>query len=187
MKNLIESTVTELLNQLGLKFTNLTVDDSDATMIRVDIDSPEASRLIGWHGETINAIQHLAKSMVRSQKKLDRAPFIVLDVDGYKKAQEEKVCAVAEQKVDFVRRKKTRVALPPMSPFFRRVVHLYIAGNKDLQDIATASIGEGNYRQIVLKLKEGSLDEGEELVPSISQEEKEVMAEAESGFENLDV
>lgn len=187
MKDLIISIVTDLLNNLDLKFSNITVDDSDETMIRIDIDSPEASRLIGWHGETINAVQHLAKSIVRSQKNLDRAPFIVLDVDGYKKAQENKVCSMAEQKVEFVRNKKTRVALPPMSPFFRRVVHLYIANNKDMQDITSESIGEGSYRQIVLRLKEGSLDDGEELVPTISKEESDVVTEAESGFENLDV
>jgi spoIIIJ-associated protein len=187
MHDLVNTTVAELLEKLGLKFTGITVDDSDEKMIRVDIDSPEASRLIGWHGETVNAIQHLAKSIIRSKEALDRAPFIIIDVDGYKKAQEEKVCRIAEQKVDFVRRKKTRVALPPMSSYFRRVVHLYIANNKDLQDITTESIGDGGYRQIVLKLKEGGIDDGEELVPSISQEEKEVVAEAEGGFENLDV
>ena len=187
MQELVKNVVAELLTQLGLTFTNIAVDDADEKLIRIDIDSSEASRLIGWHGETINAIQHLAKSIIRSQKKLERAPFIVLDVDGYKKMQEEKVCHIAEQKVDFVRDKKTRVALPPMSPYFRRIVHLYIANNKDLQDITTESVGEGDYRQIVLKLKEGSMDEGEELVPSFSKEEGEVVAEAEGGFENLDV
>jgi spoIIIJ-associated protein len=187
MQDLIKDTLTQLLEQLGLKFTDIRIDDTDETMIRVDIDSPEASRLIGWHGETINSIQHLLKSMIRSLKKLERAPFIVLDVDGYRKAQEEKVCRIAGEKAEFVRSKKTKVALPPMSPYFRRVVHLYVASSEDLQDITTESIGEGDYRQIVMTLKEGSMDEGEELVPSISKEEEETMKEAEGGFENLDV
>ena len=111
--------------------------------------------------------------------------FIVLDVDGYRRAQEDKVCRIAEQKADFVRRKKTNVALPPMSPYFRRVVHLYIAGNENMQDLTTESIGEGDYRQIVLKLKEGEISDGEELQPVIAGDEKE--EKTEEGFENLDV
>jgi spoIIIJ-associated protein len=184
MQDLIKSILPELLNNLSLSFTDIRVDDKDETMIRVDIDSTEASRLIGWHGETINSIQHLLKALIRSQKKLDRSPFIVLDVDGYRKAQEEKVCRIAEQKVDFVRRKKTSVALPPMSPYFRRVVHLHVANDPDMADILTESIGEGDYRQIVLKLKEGGMDEGEELVPAIDTSEEK---ETKDAFENLDV
>ena len=182
MQDLIRSTLSELLQQLELEFTNITIDDSDEKLIRVDIDSPKASHLIGWHGETINSIQHMLKAIIRTQKNLDRAPFIVLDVDGYRRAQEEKVCRIAEQKADFVRRQKTNVALPPMSPYFRRVVHLYIAGNESMQDLVTESIGEGDYRQIVLKLKEGGIADGEELQPVIAGDEEKA-----EDFENLDI
>jgi len=70
-----------------------------------------------------------------------------------------------------------------MSPYFRRVVHLHIANHPDYQDIATESVGEGDYRQIVLKLKEGSMDEGEELQPIIAESKEERV----EGFENLDI
>lgn len=187
MNELIQQTLEQLLTQLGLSFSKITVDESDAKMIRVDIESSEASRLIGWHGETINAVQHLLKSIIRSMEKLEKAPFIVLDVDGYRRAQEQKVCSIAEQKIEFVRSKKTRVALPPMSPYFRRVVHLYIANHDDYQDITTESIGEGGYRQIVLKLKKGGMDEGEELQPVIEENAPVIDEEAVGGFEDLDV
>lgn len=181
MQDLIKPTLETLLNELALSFSKITIEE-DGDIIRVDIESSEASRLIGWHGETINSIQHLLKSIIRAKQNAERAPFIVLDVDGYKKQQEDKVCHIAEQKVDFVRRKKTRVALPPMSPYFRRVVHLFISSNPDYADLTTESVGEGDYRQIVLRLKEGGLDEGEELQPVITEGEEPV-----GGFENLDV
>ena len=186
MKDLIIQFLTELLNQLKLEFTEIKVDESDESMIRVDIDSPKASRLIGWHGETINSLQHTLKSIIRTQKKAERSPFIVIDVDGYRRAQEEKVCRITSQKADFVREKKTRVALPPMSPYFRRVVHLFVASSEDMQDLTTESIGEGDYRQIVLKLKEGSIEDGEELAPIIKSDEKEEVI-SEEGFDNLDI
>ena len=182
MDTLIKEILGKLLTELQLEFSEINVDDKDATMIRVDIISVNPSRIIGWHGETLNALQHLVKSIARTKEKTERAPFIIVDVDGYRRDQEQKVCGMAEQKIDFVRSKKTRVALPPMSPYFRRVVHVHIASHPDYQDITTESIGEGDYRQIVLRLKEGSMDEGEELQPVISKDEEKVV-----GFDNLDI
>jgi len=184
MQDLIKETLGSLLKELNLEFSEITVDASDISMIRVDIISANPSRLIGWHGETLNALQHLVKSISRTKQKTEKAPFIVLDVDGYRKDQEAKVCSIAEQKIDFVRRKKTRVALPPMSPYFRRVVHLFVSNHADYQDITTESVGEGEYRQIVLKLKVGGMDDGEELQPVITNSEE---GERGTGFENLDI
>ncbi|MCA9371081.1 MAG: hypothetical protein KC680_03930, partial [Candidatus Peregrinibacteria bacterium] len=130
------------------------------------------SRIIGWHGETLNSIQHLAKSIIRQKGNLDRSPFLVLDVDGYRKSQEDKVRAIAEKKADFVRRTGSRVALAPMSPYFRRIVHLHVASTPELADLTTESSGQGDYRQVVLKLKdESKVRDGEELAPVIAEDE----------------
>jgi len=178
----IENIVGEILEQLNLPFSGVVVSQ-DEDITRVEIASPQASKIIGWHGETLNSIQHIVKSMIRSQQKLERSPFIVLDVDGYRKDQEEKACKSAEQKADFVRRTGNRVALPPMNPYFRRVVHLYIASHPDLQDLETESTGEGDYRQIVLKLKNEKdvVAEGEELSPVVAD------ADGEDDLGNLDI
>ena len=181
---LAQDTLKELLEQLSLSFSAIDASEEE-DILRLDITSDTANKIIGWHGETLNSIQHLLKAIIRSKEKLERSPFIVVDVDGYRKMQEEKVCKIAEQKADFVRRTGNCVALAPMSPYFRRVVHLYIANTHDLQDLTTESTGEGDYRQIVLRLKdEGSVqaaaDAGEELSPVIEEE-------SEGGLENLDI
>jgi spoIIIJ-associated protein len=182
---LIEGILTELLAQLDLPCEGIKITEEE-DIVRVDIESSKANKIIGWHGETLNSLQHLVKAIVRSKEKLERSPFIVLDVDGYRRAQEEKVCAIAEQKADFVRRTGNRVALAPMSPYFRRIVHLHIAGTPALADLTTESAGEGDYRQIVLRLKDESAtetkadtDSGEELSPVIEDDD--------SGLENLDI
>jgi hypothetical protein len=70
-----------------------------------------------------------------------------------------------------------------MSPYFRRIVHLHIANDPQFQDLTTESIGEGDYRQVVLRLKSKKQPAvGEELSPVISEPTPE-----EKGFENLDV
>ena len=180
---LIKDVISSLLTACNLPFDEITVsEEEDTGVTRIDLKSASASRIIGWHGETLNALQQLAKAILRSKAKLEKAPFILLDVDGYRRDQEEKVCSIAEQKADFVRRTGNRVALSPMSPYFRRIVHLHIANSENLQDLTTQSTGEGEYRQIVLMLKDeskgGSNDQSEELAPVIAEED---------GLENLDI
>lgn len=178
---LIKSSLAAILDNLQLPHSDITVtQEGDVT--RVEIVSTEASRIIGWHGETLNSIQHILKSIIRSEEKLERTPLIIVDVDGYRRMQEEKVKHIADAKADFVRRTGNRIALSPMSPYFRRVVHLYIANNPDLQDLTTESVGEGDYRQIVMRMKEeknaSKFKSGEELAPVI---------QADDGLENLDI
>ncbi|MBM3230883.1 KH domain-containing protein [Candidatus Peregrinibacteria bacterium] len=178
---LIKDILGSLLAQLELAFDGIETRD-DADMVRVEIQSSNPSRIIGWHGETLNSIQHVLKSIIREKAKLEKAPFLVVDVDGYRTMQEDKVKKIAEQKADFVRRTGSRVALAPMSPYFRRIVHLHIANDPQFADLTTESIGEGDYRQIVLKLKkQKKSSDGEEMKP--------VMAEPEKGDDlgNLDI
>jgi spoIIIJ-associated protein len=179
---LVKEALGSLLTHLNLPFDSIELADGKG-FTRIDIRSASASRIIGWHGETLNSIQHLLKAIVRTKEQSEKSPFLVLDIEGYRRDQEEKVCKAAERKADFVRRTGNRVALPPMSPYFRRIVHLYVANTPALQDLTTVSTGEGEYRQIVLQLKEkraGQEEQGGELSPVISES-------GDSGLENLDI
>lgn len=168
---LVKDTIGQLLTRLDLSFSDVVVSDEE-DYVRAEIVSDTASRIIGWHGETLNSIQHLAKSIIRQQANLERSPFLVLDIDGYRKSQEDKVRTIAEKKADFVRRTGSRVALAPMSPYFRRIVHLHIANTPALSDLTTESSGQGDYRQVVLKLKdESKVRDGQELSPVMAEDD----------------
>lgn len=183
----LKETIGTMLDLLGMPYTDIRPAQEE-DLWRIDIVSDNPSRLIGWHGETLNSLQHLLKSIVRTKDQLDCAPFLVLDVDGYRKTQEDKVRRIAEQKADYVRRTGSRIALAPMSPYFRRIVHLHVANTPALQDLTTFSHGEGEYRQIVLKLKEEKMKVGEELSPVLAKDDAPSAAWAkEDGLENLDV
>jgi hypothetical protein len=71
-----------------------------------------------------------------------------------------------------------------MSPYFRRVVHMHISATPTLADLATESIGEGDYRQVVIRLKSGKAAAEADSAPS--EELSPVMA-SDDGLENLDV
>ncbi|TSC80597.1 MAG: spoIIIJ-associated protein [Candidatus Peregrinibacteria bacterium Gr01-1014_25] len=165
---LIQQQLAALMQHLGLPYDGCTVTP-EGDVLRIDIASTEPSRIIGWHGETLSSLQHLLKAMLRTAGK---APvFLVLDVDGYRRSQEEKVRRIAEQKAEFVRRTGSRIALQPMSPYFRRVVHTFVANSPALGDMTTESVGQGDFRQVVLKLKDEKVSAGEELTPVMAQDD----------------
>ena len=177
---MIIDTLGQLLTFLQIPFTAIEVKQ-DGDIQRVNVTCQEPSRLIGWHGETLNSVQHLLKSVIRSMMKSERAPFLVVDVDGYRLMQEDKVRKIAEAKADFVRRTGARVTLSPMSPYFRRIVHMHVSNTPALSDLATESVGEGDYRQIVIRLK------NEKPQPSETSEELSPVMPSDDGLENLDI
>lgn len=155
MEDMIQELLAEILKNLHIPFRKFKVHvdknhPSSQTLYRIDIDSDEAATLIGYHGETIYALQHILKTLV--WKKTSENVFIILDVDSYRKRQEESVVALAMRKVDSARKTLQDQMLPPMSPYFRRVVHMALA-KPDYEDIVTESIGEGDHRAVTIKVK----------------------------------
>lgn len=155
MEDTLQETLAEILKNLHIEFRKFKVNiDKNAAggkLYRIDIDSDEAATLIGYHGETIYALQHLLKTLV--WKKTSENVFIVLDVDSYRKRQEESVLALTMRKVETARKTFQDQTLPPMSPYFRRIVHLALA-KPEFNDIATESVGEGDHRAVTIKVKQ---------------------------------
>ena len=155
MEDLLQETLAELLKNMQVPFRKFKVSKNDknasgSTLYRIDVDTDEASALIGFHGETIYAMQHILKTII--WKKTGENVFIVVDVDSYRKRQEESVIGLAIKKVETARKTFQDQTLPPMSPYFRRVVHLALA-KPEFNDIATESIGEGDHRAVSIKVK----------------------------------
>jgi len=122
----------------------------DLDLYRLNIETEDPSMLIGFHGETIHAMQHLLKVIAwrQTQKEFN----ILLDVDNYRQRQEENVLNLAKRKVEMARKTKKTQVLPPMSGYFRRVVHLFL-NEDEFKDITTESIGEGDHRQVTIVIK----------------------------------
>jgi len=147
LKELLE----EILRLLGTDYKKITIEEEEKDEYSINIESNNASMLIGYHGENIQALQHLLKVLV--WKKCNNENFtILLDIDGYRKRQEENVMNLTQRKVETARKTGRPQTLAPMSPYFRRRVHLYCMG-AGFDDIETVSMGEGDTRHIIIKLK----------------------------------
>ena len=149
---LIKGTLEDILTKMGSSFENVTVEKKEDNTYSVNIESCEATILIGHHGSTVYSLQHMLKVLCWAKSKKDKEFNIVLDIGNYRKKQEENVINLAERKVDFVRKTKRAQSLPPMSPYFRRIVHLHLL-TEDFDDIETVSQGEGDSRHIIIRPK----------------------------------
>lgn len=147
----LKETLEELLKKLGVDFSKIIINEEEKETYSVNINSENPSLLIGYHGENIQALQHLLKTLV--WKKYNNEQFnIILDIDDYRKRQEDNVLNMAKRKIEITRKTGRPQTLPPMSPYFRRKVHMLCMGS-GFEDIETESNGTGDQRYITLKLK----------------------------------
>jgi spoIIIJ-associated protein len=143
---IVKIATNDLLNKLGIK-ANVAVSEEDEAFL-VEINNGDLGILIGYHGETLLALQLILALIL--YKKVGEWTRIVLDVGGWRKAREESLRRLAERIAERVKFTGEEQALSPMSPFERRVVHLALSQRPD---VTTESEGEGEERKVVVKPK----------------------------------
>jgi len=109
-------------------------------------DEDDLALLIGRHGQTLDAIQELSRMIVG--RRLDDRIRVIVDVEGYRRRRESKLVAMAEDAGRRVLRTGREVALEPMNPFERKLVHDAIAR---LGGLETSSQGEEPGRHVVIR------------------------------------
>jgi spoIIIJ-associated protein len=150
METIIQETIEEILNRLSTPFRKIRIEKRDENTYRVNIESEEPSLLIGHHGEDMQALQNIVRTILFQKQESDFN--MILDIDDYRKRQEENVLKLAERKVEAARKTQRSQSLPPMSPYFRRIVHLHLS-QPLFSDITTESVGEGDLRYLTIKPK----------------------------------
>lgn len=114
--------------------------------LQIKIKTQEPQILIGENGQTLAEIQHLLKIILK--KKIIETFFIDLDISDYKKKKREYLRELARNTADEVSLSKEEKALPPMSAYDRRIIHMELAERKD---VTTESQGDDPMRKIVIK------------------------------------
>lgn len=151
IEELIKQTLSEILDQMQASYTGIEIEQDDNSTFVINILSENPSELIGYHGNTIFALQQLLKVIL--WKKSGHEDFhIRLDIDNYRIRQEENAINLALRKAARVRQIRKAQTLPPMSAFLRRKVHLHFMG-PGYEDLETLSAGEGDDRHIVIQPK----------------------------------
>jgi spoIIIJ-associated protein len=118
---------------------------------KVDIQGDDLSFLIGYRGESLNALQTLLGLMMF--RELGDWTYIVVDINGYRDRRRDKIEEMTRSYIDKARFFGKEIKMPPMNAYERRQVHVYVS---DYPDIESESEGEGRARRVVLKVKTGA-------------------------------
>jgi spoIIIJ-associated protein len=126
---------------------DVTIDEyeGDEGELILDITGDNLAILIGRHGNTLSALQTLLSSVIL--RKVGFRYPVIIDVEGYKNRQREKLESIAQNAATKVIKQKRKVSLHPMSPYERRIIHVAL---KDNSRVTTASEGEGPNRHVVI-------------------------------------
>ena len=154
LKNLIEETLGKMT------FSDFTLDmreeaGQNGENLVFNINSRESDILIGQYGVNLRALQHILRAMAR--KKTEEKLKFSVDVNDYSKSKvsslEDLAGSMARQAIN----DKRPVVLRPMTAYERRIIHLSLSENNQVQ---TESIGEGDERKVVIR-PIGNIEQGD--------------------------
>ncbi|MGZ8693901.1 MAG: RNA-binding cell elongation regulator Jag/EloR [Gaiellaceae bacterium] len=123
----------------------IAVREDDET-VYVTLTGGDLGRLIGRHGQTIDALQYLVNAIVLRSELPETKP-VVVDAAGYRARREATLTALADRTADQVRATGEEAALEPMTAVERKIVHLRL---KELGGVETRSEGTEPNRYVIV-------------------------------------
>jgi spoIIIJ-associated protein len=121
--------------------------DEDGREIRGTLEGEDLGLFIGRHGQTIDAVQHLAFKAATRDRPPSSGVRVVVDAAGYRERREQVLQRQAEEAAENAVRSGRPVALDAMSAVERKVVHEHL---KDRDDVETYSEGTEPDRHLVV-------------------------------------
>ena len=148
-KDTLEDIVQEFLENLFKVMEVETVvdikyNDEDKTM-DINLTGPDMGILIGKRGQTLDALQKIAQSVVN--KHSEEFVRVKLDTENYRARRKDTLENLAKNIAYKVKRTKKSVVLEPMNPYERRIIHSALQNDKYVN---TRSEGEEPFRRVVI-------------------------------------
>ena len=123
------------------------VVEEEGREIRATLEGDDLGLFIGRHGQTIDAVQHLAFKIANRDAGRDQAVRVTVDAAGYRERRELALQRQADEAAEKAIDSGRPVALDAMSATERKVVHEYL---KDREDVETYSEGTEPDRHLVV-------------------------------------
>lgn len=139
----LEELLDEITVSLGLE-AEIEVEE-EAGVLTGRLEGEDLGLFIGRHGQTIDAVQHLAQRIVFPDGPSDVR--VVIDANGYRARRADALRAQAQDAAEEALRSGEPVALDPLPPSERRIVHEYL---RDRGDVETHSEGDEPERFLVV-------------------------------------
>lgn len=144
----VAETATEflsgLLESIGLEAEiDASVEGSSAF---VDVTGESLGILIGRRGQTLDALQELARTAV--QRRLRARVRLLVDVEGYRARRRASLADYARAIAERAKDRGTEIELEPMTAYERKIVHDAVA---EIDGASSFSEGDEPYRKVVVR------------------------------------
>ncbi|SFA49760.1 spoIIIJ-associated protein [Anoxybacillus pushchinoensis] len=142
----VESFLKQVIEQMNVRVHLSCHSEKDRLVVL--LSGPDVARVIGKHGQTLNALQLLAQGVLN--RCADRSLYVVVDAEGYRKRREETLVRLAKSMAKKVVQTGKDMSLEPMSAWERKVIHAALSDDEKVQ---TFSAGTEPHRHVVISLK----------------------------------
>ena len=143
----VEDFLKNTMKAMDMEVELKTEIDQDGALC-VDMSGAHMGILIGKRGQTLDSLQYLANRV--ANKHQEGYVRVKLDTENYRARREETLRHLAKNIAHKVKRNRRPVALEPMNPYERRIIHSALQSDPY---VMTHSEGEEPFRKVVITLK----------------------------------
>ena len=143
----VEDFLKNTMKAMDMEVELKTEIDLDGALC-VDMSGEHMGILIGKRGQTLDSLQYLANRV--ANKHQEGYVRVKLDTENYRARREETLRHLAKNIAHKVKRNRRPVALEPMNPYERRIIHSALQSDPY---VMTHSEGEEPFRKVVITLK----------------------------------
>ena len=143
----VEDFLKNTMKAMDMEVELKTEIDQDGALC-VDMSGEHMGILIGKRGQTLDSLQYLANRV--ANKHQEGYVRVKLDTENYRARREETLRHLAKNIAHKVKRNRRPVALEPMNPYERRIIHSALQSDPY---VMTHSEGEEPFRKVVISLK----------------------------------
>ena len=142
-----ESFLKDVFTSMNIA-VNISSSFGEDNTLNVDLSGEEMGILIGKRGQTLDSLQYLASLVIN--KGTEEYVRIKIDTENYRSRRKETLEKLARNIAFKVKRSRRPVALEPMNPYERRIIHSALQSDRY---VTTHSEGDEPYRKVVVTLK----------------------------------
>ena len=140
--------LNDMFKAMGIEVKSDINYDAEARNMDISFEGDEMGILIGKRGQTLDSLQYIISLVVN--KESEAYVRVKVDTENYRERRKETLETLAKNIAYKVKRTRRSVALEPMNPYERRIIHSALQYDKYVD---THSEGEEPYRHVVVTLK----------------------------------
>ena len=143
----VKKFLDELLNKMKINNYRFDINYNNG-YVNIELQGENLNYLIGYRGETLNAIQTIISAYVSTR--LQSRVRVVIDINKYKEKRKVVLEDLAVKMANKAIKTGKNITLDPMQPYERKIIHSKLQNNNRVR---THSIGENQNRRVVIELK----------------------------------